>query len=118
MQTELLTTKIIEALEDTKGKHIVKMDFSKIYNSFCKVFVICHGTSTTHVSALANNVDDKVRKELGEHPLHMEGYNNSSWVVIDYGDVVVHIFLEDERDRYRLEELWADAKMTEFKEIL
>ncbi len=113
MQTEALTETIIRALDDTKAEKIVKMDLRGIENCFCKVFIICHGRSTTHVSALADKVDDKVREELGDRPLHTEGAGNSSWVILDYGDAVVHIFLEEERRRYQLEELWADAEITE-----
>ena len=109
LKTEQIVNKIIEALEDNKAHQIVKIDLRKIENCFCSFFVVCHGTSGTHIAGLTNAIEDKVREELHEHPYHTEGANASRWVVIDYGDVVVHIFDKELRDYYQLEEFWGDG---------
>ena len=103
LKTEQVVNKIIEALEDNKAHRIVKIDLRKIENCFCSFFVICHGTSGTH----------KVREDLDERPFHIEGLNAAQWVVVDYGDIVVHIFEKELRDYYQLEDFWADAQITE-----
>ena len=106
---EDLVNKIIEGLEDSKAKSIVKIDLRKIENCFCSFFVICHGTSGTHIAALAEAVEDKVKEDLHEDPFHVEGEDNSRWTVLDYGDVVVHIFDKELRDYYQLEDFWGDG---------
>lgn len=113
LKTEKVVHKVIEALEDNKAHKIVKIDLRKIENCFCSFFVICHGTSGTHIAGLADAVEEKVREELDERPFHIEGLNTARWVVLDYGDVVVHIFDKELRDYYQLEDFWADAKITE-----
>jgi ribosome-associated protein len=84
----------------------------------CKYFVICHGDSNTQVSALADSVIKTVRVETGEKVWHKEGLNNATWVLLDYSDVVIHIFQKEYRDFYKLEELWADAKLTEHNDVI
>lgn len=116
LKTEKVVNKIIEALEDNKAHQIVKVDLRKIENCFCRFFVICHGTSSTHIAGLADAVEDKVREDLDERPLHIEGLHTAQWVVLDYADVIVHIFDKEQRDYYQLEEFWADAKITEIVE--
>ena len=103
LKTEQVVNKIIEALEDNKAHRIVKIDLRKIENCFCSFFVICHGTSGTHIAGLTDAVEEKVR----------EGLNAAQWVVVDYGDIVVHIFEKELRDYYQLEDFWADAQITE-----
>ena len=94
LKTEQVVNKIIEALEDNKAHRIVKIDLRKIENCFCSFFVICHGTSNTHVASLTDFVYDEVNEKVGEKPLHVEGEQQAQWVVLDYGNVIVHIFLE------------------------
>ena len=113
LKTEQVVNKIIEALEDNKAHQIVKIDLRKIENCFCSFFVICHGTSGTHIAGLTDAVEEKVREDLDERPFHIEGLHTAQWVVVDYGDIVVHIFEKELRDYYQLEDFWADAKITE-----
>lgn len=115
LKSEKLADKIVEALQDFKGHRIVKIDLRKIENCFCRFFVICHGTSNTHVAALSEAVSDKAEKDLDEQPYHCEGKEGAQWIVMDYGDVVVHIFQKEQRDFYQLEDFWADAKITDIE---
>src|SRR5512138_994532 len=89
---ETLVDTIVASLQDKKAKAPVVMDFSTIPGAAFDRFVICHGTSRTQVEAIADNVDRQVRKNLHQHPWHQEGHENAEWILIDYGDVVVHIF--------------------------
>lgn len=111
LKREKVVNKIIEALEDSKAHQIIKIDLRKIENCFCNFFVICHGTSSTHIAGLTNAVEEKVKEEFDESPFHVEGLNGSQWVVLDYGDIVVHIFDKALRDFYQLEEFWGDGKI-------
>jgi ribosome-associated protein len=114
-QEELVKT-IVEAMQDKKAKVPVVMDFSPIPGAAFDRFVICHGMSRTQVEAIADNVDRQVRKDLGLHPWHKEGFENAEWILIDYGDVVVHVFQESRRSFYNLEQLWADAEITRIEQ--
>lgn len=109
LKTEKIVDKVIEALEDQKAHQIVKIDLRKIENCFCSFFVICHGTSGTHIAGLTDAVEEKVKEDLRESPFHVEGLNTSRWVILDYGDVVVHVFDKELRDYYQLEEFWGDG---------
>ena len=109
-QTESLVKLVIEGILKKKGKRIVTLNLSEIENSICSYFVICHGDSTTQTSAIGESVAEVVLENSGEKPLHKEGFENANWILLDYGDVIIHVFLESYRDMYRLEELWADAK--------
>jgi ribosome-associated protein len=100
---------IIKGIEEKKGLDIVALDLSGIPGAICKSFVLCNGNSGTQVEAIADSVIDEVRKGIGEKPWHVEGYTNKEWILIDFVDVVVHVFQPDIRDFYGLEELWADA---------
>lgn len=104
----------IEGILKIKGKDPVSLDLTEIENAVCKYFIICHGDSTTQVDALANSVIDTVREETGEKAWHKEGFDNATWILLDYSDVVVHIFQKEYRYFYKLEELWADAKITQY----
>ena len=110
---EKLVEQIIETLNENKAVDIVKIDLRRIENCFCSFFVICHGTSGTHIAGLTDAVEEKVREDLDERPFHIEGLNAARWVVVDYGDIVVHIFEKELRDYYQLEDFWADAQITE-----
>ena len=110
---EKLVEQVVETLNNNKGVDIVKIDLRRIENCFCSFFVICHGTSGTHIAGLTDAVEEKVREDLDERPFHIEGLNAAQWVVVDYGDIVVHIFEKELRDYYQLEDFWADAQITE-----
>ncbi len=112
---EVLIHQIIDAIQDTKGEDIMVFDLSKIENSVAETFIICTGNSNTQVSAIAGNIEKKVRNELKERPWHVEGTENSLWVLMDYVSVVVHIFQRHIREYYEIEELWGDAKITKIE---
>jgi len=109
-ESDILADQIIGGIQEKKGHDIVTLDLSRIDNSVCKTFVICHGTSKTQVEAIADSVYAEVKKNTGQIPWHKEGHQNSDWILLDYFDVVVHIFTEDTRKFYNLEDLWADAE--------
>lgn len=102
---------VISGLQDTKAKEIAILDLSKIQNAVCSHFVICHGTSSTHVSSIAENLRQEIKNTLGEYPWRKEGIGNGEWVILDYSNIVVHVFMEPVRRRYQIEELWADAEI-------
>ncbi len=106
---------IISAAQDKKAKGIVSLDMRGIDGAICEKFVICNADSTTHVDAISGEIEDKLIEVNGEKPLRVEGRENSYWVVMDYGDVMVHIFLTEAREYYRLEELWGDVPVTEYE---
>jgi ribosome-associated protein len=107
--TDVLLTSVVSGIFEKKGLDVLKIDLRKLENSIADYFVICHGTSTTQVDSLCDSVEDTVRKIAGGKPLHIEGLDNCFWVLLDYGNVVVHIFLEKYRNFYSLESLWADG---------
>ena len=106
---------VIQGLLERKGKDIVCLDLREIDGAVCDYFIICHGDSTTQVSALAESVENTVRIEMGEKPWNSEGQENSTWILLDYSNVVAHVFLRDVREFYNLEELWADANIREIE---
>lgn len=112
IQKQALIDKIIEAIQDTKGEDIKILDFTHIENSVADYFVICSASSNTQVSAIAGNVEKKVRNELKDRPWHVEGEENAMWVLVDYVSVVVHVFQKHIREYYDIEDLWSDAKVT------
>lgn len=115
--TENLVEAVIEGLQENKGTNIVKIDLRDIESSVCKYFIVCTGTSSTHSSALASTVEDYVHTKLNQKIWKKQGVNNAEWILIDYADVVVHIFQKDVRNLYQLESLWADAKITPIQDL-
>jgi ribosome-associated protein len=109
--TEKIKEMILEGIRKIKGKEIKVIDLTTIHYTECDYFVICHGTSTTQVSSIAQSVEKTVEEETGNKARHTEGYQNSYWILLDYGEIVVHIFHETARNFYNLEALWADAKI-------
>ncbi len=116
-ESEVLVEQIVNGLQDKKGKHIVALDLRKIDSSVCDFFVIATGDSNTHVDALAGGVEEMVRKQLSDKPWHIEGTTNAEWVLMDYVNVVVHVFQRDAREHYNIEGLWADATAKEYEEV-
>jgi ribosome-associated protein len=104
-----LVNKIVFGMEEKKAKNIVCVDLRDIENSICDYFVICHGDSSTQVDAIANSILDEVRKALRDKPWHKEGFQNAEWILLDYVNVVAHVFQKEKRLFYSLEDLWADA---------
>ncbi|MCL1932269.1 MAG: ribosome silencing factor [Candidatus Azobacteroides sp.] len=113
-----LVETIVEALQEKKGRQIVTMDLSKLENSICQYFIICQGKTPTQVSALCDSVWDMVSDRLYEKPMGAVGMREAQWIAMDYGTVMLHIFVPDLREFYNLENLWADAVMTEIPDIL
>lgn len=112
MTAEALSKIIVKGMEDKKASDIVIMDLREVKNSMTDFFVVCSGTSNTQVEAIADAIEEEVIKTNKEKPWRTEGKNNNQWVLMDYFNVVVHIFLKDQRDFYGIEELWGDAKFT------
>ena len=111
-QLEKLVKTIVEGIQEKKGSDIVVADLSNIEGTICKNFVVCQGNTPTQVEAIAESVADTVREKLQEKPTRVAGLRYAQWVAMDYGDVMVHIFVPEMRDYYDLEHLWADASIT------
>ena len=118
IEKQQLIDKIVEAIQDTKGEDVKIFDLSGIENAVAETFIICSANSNTQVSAISGNVEKKVRNELKDRPWHVEGNDNSIWVLMYYVSVVVHIFQKEARSYYEIEELWGDAKITVIEDIL
>lgn len=113
---QLITT-IISGIEEVKGKDIVILDLREIENTVCDYFLVCEGTSNTQVNAIVNSIQKVVSKTLKDKPWHTEGTDNAEWVLMDYVNVVVHVFQKHIREHYDIESLWGDAKITEINSI-
>jgi ribosome-associated protein len=109
---DLLIANIISGIEDVKGEDINILDLREIENTVCDYFIICEGKSNTQVNAIVNSIQKKVSKELKDKPWHVEGGDNAEWVLMDYVNVVVHVFQKHIREYYDIESLWGDAKTT------
>ena len=108
---------IIEGIQERKGRSITVVDMSHIESAAAHTFIISQGNSTTQVAAIADSVEEYVRKNGGYKPYNADGMANSEWIVIDYGDTWVHIFTPETRTRYSLEDLWSDAKITDIPDL-
>jgi ribosome-associated protein len=115
--SELLYKAIVEGMQENKAQDIVVLDLRKLSSAVCDYFVICSGESSTQVDGIANSVARFTRQELKEKPWHIEGKTNSEWILLDYIDVVCHIFYKDARKFYEQEELWSDAERTNIPNI-
>lgn len=105
----LLVEAVIEGIQEVKGKDIVHLDLRKVPNTVSDHFIICHGDSSTQVGAILRSVEKIVLERTGQKPWHTEGISNAEWLLLDYVDVVVHIFSKEKRAFYALEDLWADG---------
>lgn len=109
-ESDQLIAKIISGIEEVKGRDIEILDLRQIENTVCDYFIICNGTSRTHVNAIVNSIEKTVSKELKEKPWHVEDSPNAEWILIDYVNIVVHVFQKHIREFYDIEGLWGDAK--------
>ena len=109
---DILITEIIKGIEDVKGENITILDLRDIENTVCDYFIICDGNSNTQVSAISGAIQKKVSKALKDKPWHVEGENNAEWILLDYVNIVVHVFQKPVRAFYNIEGLWGDAKIT------
>jgi ribosome-associated protein len=107
-----LVAHIIKGIEEVKGSNINILDLRELDNTATDYFIVCDGNSNTQVNAIANSVQKLVSKEIHEKPWHVEGQENAEWVLMDFVNVVVHIFQKPIREHYNIEELWGDAKIT------
>lgn len=112
VSTDQLISTIIKGIEEVKGNDIDILDLREIDNTVCDYFIICNGSSNTQVNAIVNSIQKTVSKELKDKPWHVEGGDNSEWVLIDYVNIVVHVFQKHIREYYDIEGLWGDAKIT------
>ena len=116
-ESDILLETIIEGIQEVKGKDITILDLKNIETAVCKYFVICSGTSNTHVSSVSENVRKFVSKEIQQKPWNTEGQSTSEWILLDYSDIVVHVFQEETRAFYTLEDLWGDAEIRNIENI-
>ena len=107
-----LITLILHGIEEVKGLDTNLLDLRDIENTVCDYFIICSGTSNTHVNAIVNSIQKTVREAIQDKPWHVEGSDNAEWILLDYVNVVVHVFQNHTREFYDIEGLWGDAKVT------
>lgn len=112
-----ISSTIVEAIQDKKGLKITEINLNKIESASTGKYIICQGRSSSQVSAIADGIREDVFKKKGIKPYNYDGYRNSQWIVIDYGDIMVHVFLPETRTYYNLEELWNDAEITEIPDL-
>ncbi len=111
-QLPALQAVIVDAMQEKKAKDITTLDLSKLDRKIADAFIICHADNDRQVMAIADAIEENTRKTLREKPWHREGFQNKEWILLDYIDTVVHVFLTDKRRFYALEELWGDAEIT------
>ncbi len=114
--SEKLSQLVVKGMQEKKASDIVVMDLRKVRNAVADFFVICSGNSDKQLDAIAESIDEEVFKSLKEEPWHAEGKNNKEWVLLDYTNVVAHVFKKDRRSFYALEKLWGDAEITEIED--
>lgn len=110
-ETTILVNNIVKASQEKKAKNIVIVDISEFPGAICQYFVVCQGNTPTQVDAIANEIVEEVRKNTKEKPLSTDGLREARWVGLDYGTVIVHVFIPELREFYDIEHLWADARI-------
>ncbi len=117
LSTEEFNALVIESIQDIKGKNIVKLDLRHLDESPTDFFIVCEGESVTQVKSIADNVYRQLKNEHGILPEHFEGQRNATWILLDYFNIVVHVFHPESRAFYELEDLWSDAIFTEYQDL-
>lgn len=112
-----LVNTIVAACQEKKAKNIVTVDLSEFPGAICKYFVICEGNTPTQVSAISEEIIAYLKKSINERPITVDGLREARWVGIDYGTVIVHVFIPELREFYNIENLWADAKLEEIPDV-
>ncbi len=112
LSSEQLSSLVVQGMQEKKAEDIIILDMRQVKNAVTDYFVICSGNSDTHVDSITNSVEEQVYKNLSEDPWHKEGKANREWILLDYVDVVAHVFKKDRRSFYALEDLWGDAPFT------
>ncbi|MFT5337103.1 MAG: ribosome-associated protein [Sphingobacteriales bacterium] len=115
-RTSALCKAIIDGMADKKAKNIVQIDLTNVQGAVADVFIICHGDSSTQTEAIGDGVEKSTKEQLSDLPIHREGKAVGQWVILDYFDVVVHIFHRDFREVYNLEQYWGDGEIEEIKQ--
>lgn len=115
-ETDKTIEAILEGIRRIKGKEITLIDLSTIHHTECDWFIICHGNSSTQTDSIAHSVEETVEELTGIKTWHTDGYKNSIWILLDYSNIMVHVFQKSARDFYKLEELWSDASLTKIEE--
>lgn len=118
IKEEISKEKILKTLLLLKAQDIITINMKTIPNTFCDYFIVAHGTSTLQVKSIAENLVDDIRKQYYYRPHHIEGMQNAEWILIDYDNIIVHIFLEKSRRFYNLENLWADTEIEKYDEVI
>lgn len=108
---------IADAMMEKKGQNVVALDLRPVGTAISDYFIVCNAGSNPNVLAIADNIEDRMREKCGRRVLRSQGQENANWVILDYGDIVVHIFQTEYREFYRLEDLWADAEKYEFQDV-
>jgi len=114
---EQLNALIIDSIQDIKGKNIIKLDLRQLEDAPTDFFIICEGDSNTQVSSIAGNIKKRLKQEADQIASHVEGESNSMWILMDYFNVVIHVFYKETRKYYELEDLWSDAILTEYETL-
>jgi ribosome-associated protein len=110
LQSTHLSDVVVHGIQEKKGNEIVRLDLRNIHSSVADYFVVCHAESSTQIKAIANSVEEEVFKATGQEPTRKEGLQHAEWIILDYIDVIVHIFKTDKRAFYGIEDLWGDAE--------
>lgn len=117
-ENEQIVQKIVEGIQELKGKNIVIVNLTKLAEAPCSYFVICEGDSSVHANSIGNSIKDYVRDQIQVKPYAIDGFENSEWIAMDYGQIIVHVFQRAIRSFYDIEHLWSKAKLTKVEDIL
>jgi len=117
-ENEQIVNKIVEGIQERKGKNIVVVNLTRLQDAPCSYFVICEGDSSVHVTSIAHSIKDWVREQINIKPYATDGFENSEWIAMDYGQIIVHVFQRATRAFYDIEHLWADANLKKLEDIL
>jgi ribosome-associated protein len=116
-EVKYLVNDIVAACQEKKAKNIVIVDMTELPGTICQYFVICEGNSPTQVTAISDEITESLKRKTKERPISVDGLREGRWVGIDYGTVIVHVFLPELREFYNIENLWADAKIESIPDI-
>ena len=110
-EADQLKDNIVLGMQEKKAKEITCIDLRNLKSAVADFFIVCHADSKTHIESIARSIEEFVHRKTHENPLHKEGFTNAEWILLDYANVVAHIFLKEKRDYYGIERLWADANI-------
>jgi len=116
-ESSRLINLIVDAIQDIKGKNIIKLDLRELESAPADYFIVCEGDSTTQIRSISTNIQKRIKEEISLLPSSKEGVQDANWVLVDYFDVIVHVFYPETRKFYDLEDLWGDAQITEYANL-